>query len=224
MAQGIAGAEELSGHGLIDDDHEQPARGVCRLENPPLPDGDAHRRKVSRRHPPTFSLWLIARDDGRLSLNLEAADVFTPTQRQAGNRPDRARTRQCLEAGGQLLKKRGLSGVVRISRVRQLQVEHQHGIGSEAGLYGLHAQKAPNHETRRRQQYERKCHFRGDQPAAHALAHRTVSAATAFVERFAQIKSRRLERWYNAKHSARHQGHERRETQRCQIERSLVEA
>ena len=104
MAQRIAGAEELLCQGLIDDNHTGLVSGIPRRENSSSPDGDAHRREVSRRHPPAFRLRLIARSDGRLSLNLEAAHVLATTQRQIGNRSGGAHPRQGFKTCSQLLE------------------------------------------------------------------------------------------------------------------------
>src|SRR5438046_216814 len=105
MAHRIAGAEELPGQGLIDDNHTGLVCGIPRRENSSLPDGDAHRREVSWRHPAAFGLWLIARSDGRLSLNLEAAHVFATVQRQIRNGSGGAHSWQGFKACSQLLEK-----------------------------------------------------------------------------------------------------------------------
>src|SRR6266498_1589782 len=133
MAQRIAGAEELLGQGLIDDNHTGLASGIPRRENSSSLDGYAHRGKVSRRHPPAFRLWLIASNDGRLSLNLEAAHVFASAQREIRNGSDGAHSRQRFKACSQLLEESSRPAV---------DVEGQHRVGTETGLHRLHSQEA----------------------------------------------------------------------------------
>src|SRR5262245_3274392 len=104
MAHRIAGAKELLGQGLIDDNQTGLASRIARRENASSPDWDAHRREVSRRHPSPFRLWLIARRDGWLSLHLDAARVFATVQRQVGNRSGGAQNREGFQACCQFLE------------------------------------------------------------------------------------------------------------------------
>ena len=163
----------------------------------------------------------LPRATGGVAFDDEAAPVLAAAERQERNRAGGAYAWQRFEACGQLLEELHLAGLASLS---DRHVEREHAIRAEAWLHRLHAQKAPHHQPRGRQQDERQRHFRGDQPRAHALAYGAVAAATAFMERCPQIGSSGLERRDETEHHARHQRDHGREAERGGIDRRFVEA
>ena len=151
----------------------------------PRRDRNAHRREVPGRDPATtFRLRFIARRSRRIPLDLLTCPCFRHRPAADRKSPDSADSWQGFKACGQLFEE---------SRRPAVDVEGQHGVGTEAGLHVLHAQEASHHEAGGREQHHRKRNLRRHQPAAHALANRALSGATTFMERFPQIKSRTLE-------------------------------
>ena len=151
-------------------------------------------------------------------------ELVTSRHQHAGGGRGRLHTRQRADAFEQPRVKAGDIGRLSEERRRQAQGHDRDVVSLEAAVDLLHVPQRADENAGAGEQHERECHLGGDQRTPCATAAAAPTFAAAFLQMFADGRSRGLERRHQARQQRGDDRKAERKQQNAPVDRNRIRA